>query len=104
MPRKRRPARERERLFNAHDKTCYLCGQVIKPGEAWELEHVIPWELTRDESDDNVRPAHVACHKIKTVEDVRGIRKADRIRQKHLGLWPKSKRPLRSRGDNWRLR
>jgi hypothetical protein len=58
----------------------------------------VPWELTRDESDGNCKPAHTACHKAKTVTDVQGIRKADRIRRKHLGLWPKSPRPLRSRG------
>lgn len=67
-------------------------------GEKWELEHVVPWELTRDDSDENVRPAHVSCHKRKTASDVRGIRKADRIRAKHIGAWPKSPRPLKGRG------
>lgn len=96
--RKRRSARERERLFNLHGRRCYICEVEIQPGEAFELEHVVAWELTRDESDDNVRPAHIACHKPKSARDICAIRKADRVRQKYLGLWPKSPRPLRSRG------
>jgi 5-methylcytosine-specific restriction endonuclease McrA len=96
--RKHRSARERERLFLLHDKRCHLCSQPIQPGDAWQLEHVVPWELTRDEGDDNVRPAHTGCHKVKTAADIRGIRKTDRQRQKHNGSWPKSRRPMRGRG------
>lgn len=99
--RKRRSARERERLFRLHGGRCHLCGQPIVPGEAFDLEHVIPYELTRDESDENVKPAHVHCHRGpggKTADDIRGIRKADRARQKHQGLWPPPLRKLQSRG------
>jgi hypothetical protein len=46
-----------------------------------------------------VRPAHGHCHKVKSATDIKGIRKADRARQKFLGLWPKSRRPLRSRNS-----
>lgn len=92
MTRKRRSARERERLFNLHGQRCYICGEPIKTGEAFDLEHIVAWELTRDDSDDNVKPAHKACHKEKTAVDICAIRKADRIRQKHLGLHkPKSR-------------
>lgn len=102
MTRKRRSSRERERLLNLHDRRCYLCGQPIETGEAWELEHVVAWELTRDDSDENVRPCHSRCHKPKTAEDIRIIRKADRQRWKHLGIakpkrrmgWPGLRRKL----------
>ena len=97
--RKHRSARERERLFLLHGKRCYLCEQPIVTGEAFDLEHIVPWELTRDESDGNVKPAHVRCHKMKTAKDIYAIRKADRQRQKHEGTWPKSRRPLRSRNS-----
>lgn len=96
MTRKHFSQRERIRLFTLNGGKCYLCDMPIKVGEAWEMEHVIPWELTRDDSDDNVKPAHVHCHKIKTASDVRGIRKADRIRAKHIGaIKPKGKWPSR---------
>ena len=54
MTRKRRGGLERARLFNLHGGKCHLCGNKINVGEGWELEHVIAWELTRDESDENV--------------------------------------------------
>lgn len=98
MARKNFSRKERVRIFDLHSGRCYLCSQKIQVGDAWELEHVIPWELTRDDSDDNVKPAHKSCHKIKTADDVRGIRKADRVRAKHVGAWPKATRPLKSRG------
>ena len=98
MARKSFSRTERVRLFDLHKGACHLCGQKIMVGEAWDLEHIVPWELTRDDSDDNVKPAHKSCHKVKTAEDVAAIRKADRIRAKHIGAWPPSRAKLRSRG------
>lgn len=93
MSRKRRSPKERERLFDLHGRKCWICGEQIETRQSWELEHVTPWALTRDESDDNVKPAHVRCHKEKTFVDVRAIRKADRIRRKNIGAH-KSSRPM----------
>lgn len=98
MTRKHRTGKERARLFTLHDGRCHICQHKIAVGEKWELEHIIPYELTHDESDDNVKPAHVHCHKIKTAKDVSGIRKAQRIAAKHIGAWPKSKAKIQSRG------
>lgn len=98
MARKHFSRTERVRIFDLHAGRCHLCKEKIQVGECWELEHVVPWELTRDDSDDNVKPAHASCHKAKTVDDTRAIRKADRIRAKHIGAWPESKSKIRSRG------
>lgn len=98
MARKSFSRTERVRLFDLHGGKCHLCGEKIKVGDAWDLEHLVPWELTRDDSDDNVKPAHKSCHKEKTADDVAAIRKADRIRAKHIGAWPKSKSTIQSRG------
>ncbi len=98
MARKTFSRTERVRLFDLHRGLCHICEEKIQVGEAWDLEHIVPWALTRDDSDGNVKPAHKSCHKEKTADDVDGIRKADRIRAKHIGAWPKSKAPLRSRG------
>lgn len=98
MARKSFSRTERVRLFDLHAGKCHLCSQKIMVGEAWDLEHLVPWELTRDDSDTNVKPAHKSCHKIKTAADVAAIRKADRIRAKHIGAWPESKSKLQSRG------
>lgn len=98
MARKSFPRTERVRLFDLHGGRCHICDQKIQVGEAWDLEHIVPWILTRDDSDDNVKPAHKSCHKEKTAVDIDAIRKADRIRAKHLGAWPQSKAKIPSRG------
>lgn len=98
MSRKTFSRKERVRIFDLNGGSCHLCGQKIKVGEAWDLEHIVPWELTRDDSDENVKPAHKSCHKVKTAEDVAVIRKADRIRAKNIGAWPKSRNKIQSRG------
>jgi 5-methylcytosine-specific restriction endonuclease McrA len=98
MARKHFSRTERVRIFDLHSGRCHICEQKIKVGEPYDLEHVVPWELTRDDSDENVKPAHKGCHKIKTADDIAGIRKADRIRAKFIGAWPKSPTPLKSRG------
>lgn len=91
MTRKHFSQRERVRLFTLNGGKCHLCTMSIKVGETWEIEHEIPWELTRDDSDGNLKLAHVHCHKIKTAQDVRDIRKADRLYAKNIGAFPKPK-------------
>ena len=98
MPRRSFSRKDRARIFAAHDGKCHICTGKIGVGEAWEVEHVIPYALTRDNSNDNLRPAHVKCHSIKThTEDRPRISKAERQRAKHLGTWPKSPTPVKSR-------
>ena len=98
MPRRSLSTKDRARIFAANDATCHLCGGKIGVGEAWEVEHVIAWELSRDDSDENLRPAHVKCHKVKThKQDRPAINEAKRREAVHLGV----KRPegkLRSAG------
>lgn len=99
--------KDRARIFAASEGVCHLCKGPIGIGEAWEIEHVIAWELTQDDSDENLRPAHVKCHKAKTHQQDRpAINRAKRREAKHTGAirpkqsissagFPKSgKRPL----------
>lgn len=99
MARRSFSRKDRARIFTAHDGVCHLCAGKIGVAEAWEVEHVIPFALTQDDSDGNLRPAHIKCHRVKThQEDRPRISKAERQRAKHLGTWPKSRAPLQSRG------
>lgn len=99
MTRRSFNRKDRARIFNAALGLCHICEGKIGIAEAWEIEHVIPYALTQDNSDDNLRPAHVKCHAKKTSEEDRPrIAKAERQRAKHTGTWPKSRAPLRSRG------
>lgn len=88
MARKRFTDKDRARIFANTHGVCHLCNEKIDGvREAWEVEHVIAWELTRDDSDDNLRPAHKSCHKVKThTEDRPAINKAKRREAKHTGV------------------
>lgn len=84
----------RVRIFDTAGGLCHLCERKIRVGEAWDVEHVIPYALTRDDSDENLRPAHVGCHKAKTKDDVATIAKAKRVSAKHRGAKAPSRNPI----------
>lgn len=88
MARRRFTDKDRTRIFAANNGCCHLCkGKIDGVREAWEVEHVIAWELTRDDSDENLRPAHIACHKVKTHEQDRpAINEAKRRAAKFQGV------------------
>jgi 5-methylcytosine-specific restriction endonuclease McrA len=94
MGRRRFTDKDRARIFADNNGVCHLCNQKIDGiREAWEIEHVIAWELTRDDSDENLRPAHIECHKQKTHQHDRPvINEAKRREAKHTGV----KRPSSS--------
>jgi 5-methylcytosine-specific restriction enzyme A len=104
MTRRMSPTR-RARIFAAHDGRCHLCGEKIDgTRERWEVEHLVAYALTRDDSDENLAPAHVACHAAKTALDVAAIAKAARVARKHIGAHrPKSTLPG-SKGSGWKRR
>lgn len=67
--------------------TCYICGGNIDPArEKWEAEHVIRRSLKTDDTPSNVWPAHPACHKPKTAEDIKENSKGKRVSDKHFGI------------------
>jgi 5-methylcytosine-specific restriction enzyme A len=105
LTRKSLTAKERLRLFTLHGGVCHLCGQAIDgTREKWDVEHVVAWALTRDDSDENRRPAHVACHKVKTVEDVGRVAKAKRQEAKYRGAH-RSRSPMPgSKRSIWKKR
>lgn len=92
------PARVRVRVFEAHGGVCYLSKRKIRPGEKWECEHVIALVNGGENRERNLAPALAEPHREKTDADMALKSKIARVRAKHLGQWPKSKRPLRSRG------
>ena len=102
MTRRMSPTR-RARIFADNEGFCHLCGTKIDGvREAWEVEHVIPLEISGDDSDGNLAPAHVSCHKVKTKADARDIAKCKRVKRKHEGAHrPKATLPG-SRGSKWK--
>lgn len=78
--------KERARLFALHGGRCHICGWKIDGTcERWEVEHVIPFAYSRDDSDENRKPAHINCHAVKTADDRTDIAKVERMRLKHTG-------------------
>lgn len=84
--RRRISKRDRVKIFDAADGICHLCGVKIQIGEEWDVEHPLALSLGGSDHIDDLRPAHVACHKTKTADDHRMRAKADRQRAKHLGV------------------
>ena len=92
------------RIFTAHGGVCHICGQKIDGGrEAWEVEHVIALEISGDDSDGNLAPAHVGCHRGKTRDDAAAIAKCKRQERRTMGIkrTVKAKIPG-SRGTKWK--
>jgi len=86
-------AKDRARIFAANGGVCHICrGKIDNTREAFEIEHVIPWALTQDDSDENLRPAHKNCHRRKTDQDVADIARAKRREAKHKGYARPQKR------------
>jgi 5-methylcytosine-specific restriction endonuclease McrA len=80
------PPRVRARIFLRDDGVCHLSGRKIRPGEKWELEHVVALCNGGEHRESNMAPALVEPHKIKTAADRRVKAKDDRVRKRHLGI------------------
>ncbi len=83
--RKRRTSQQRLKLFLAQGGICYICGLKVQTGEKWELEHERALSMFGADDEDNLRIAHVHCHKTKTATDLGSLAKAKRIVARHRG-------------------
>ena len=81
---------------------CEKCGARLKVGEG-QADHVLPVELGGESVIENGQWLCTPCHKPKTADDVRRIRKADRMRDRHTGAMPGPRSPLPF-GRNSRLK
>lgn len=92
------PDEVKARVFLRHHGICHISKRPIRVGEAWQLEHVKPLSMGGENRESNLAPALVEPHKEKSGEEADAREKADRIKRKHLGLWPKAKQTIKSRG------
>lgn len=87
------PPRVRLRVFERCGGRCHISGQKIRPGDAWELDHVQALINGGENSESNLAPALKAAHRKKTAQDVKQKAKDARVRKKHLGIH-QSKHPM----------
>ena len=92
------PPRVRARVFERHGGRCHISGRKIMAGDLWDVDHVVALINGGENRERNLAPALRDKHREKTAADVAEKSKVARVRAKHLGIAPKSKRPLRSRG------
>jgi 5-methylcytosine-specific restriction protein A len=71
-------------LIKRADGRCEACRANLKPSEG-EVDHILPCELGGEPTIANGRLICRPCHKEKTANDVRSIRKSDRQRDKGNG-------------------
>jgi 5-methylcytosine-specific restriction protein A len=92
------PPHVRARVFLAHKGVCHISMRAIRPGEPWEMEHITPLSMGGEHRERNLAPALVEPHREKTAAEATVRAKADRVRLKHIGAFPKSKTRIRGRG------
>lgn len=96
-PDQKVPDKIRDRIFIRAGGKCYLTGKRLMPGE-WDLDHVKRLADGGEHREKNLAPVWRERHREKTAEENSDAAKADRIRRKHNGTWPKSKSSIRSAG------
>lgn len=88
-PNSKPPQWVRDRVFARHKRRCHITGRKIRAGEAWELEHIKPLSMGGENRESNLAPALKEPHRKKTAREITNRAKADRIRRKDNGTWPK---------------
>lgn len=99
-PRKAMSPMQRLRIFETHHGICCLCDRKIQAGEKWIVEHLRALGLGGADTDENKRPAHENCRRIKDKADVPAIAKAKRMKARHLGIKKPSRFPKAPAGYN----
>ena len=101
--RKSFSAKDRARIFAAHGGVCGLSGVKIGAGDAWHIEHRVPVALGGSNDDENLYPALVEPHAVKTKDDVKRIAKSKR-QGGEKGQWARRQnraKPLIQSRNEW---
>jgi 5-methylcytosine-specific restriction protein A len=97
MKRKSFSAAARQRVLTRHDRKCAMCQVEITPATGCEYDHHIPLSIGGDDTEANLRPVCVRCHRLKSKADTTRAAKTKRQEDKALTK-PTARRPIRSRG------
>lgn len=98
------PPHVRIRVFDRYSGICNISGRKIRPGDQWDLDHIVAICNGGQNRESNLRLVLRDKHRQKTAVDVSEKAKIGRKRSKHLGA-AKSRSPLPgSRSSKWRKR
>jgi 5-methylcytosine-specific restriction protein A len=86
------PPRVKLRIWERCGGKCHLTGHKIRPGDAYDFDHIVALCNGGEHRESNLAPALRAKHREKTAADVAEMAKIDRLRKRHLGLVPKKPR------------
>jgi len=92
------PPRVRLRVFEKYGGICQLSNRKILAGDQWDLDHIKALWRGGEHRESNLHPVLRESHREKSSEEQSIQAKCDRIRKKHLGIWPSSKAKIRSAG------
>lgn len=84
MPRLEFSRKTRLSIISRADGKCEKCSAALKVGEG-EVDHILPDALGGEPTIANGMLLCRVCHKAKTADDIRRVRKADRQRDKGNG-------------------
>lgn len=87
-----------DRLFLRQMGRCALSDRKIMAWESPHADHIVPLKDGGQNRETNLQLVTSEAHREKTSDENTARAKERRQRLKHAGLWPKSSRPLKSRG------
>lgn len=93
------PKRVKLRIWERCDGRCHITGAKIDAlRDDWDFDHIKRLADGGEHRELNLAPAFREKHREKTGQENSDAAKADRVRLKHIGQWPKPRRPLKGRG------
>jgi 5-methylcytosine-specific restriction protein A len=92
------PPRVRLRVFERFGGICQLSQRKILAGDQWDLDHIKALWRGGEHRESNLHPVLRQPHREKSSQEQSEQAKADRVRKKHLGIWPQSKAKIKSAG------
>lgn len=87
-----------DRIFLRQNGRCAISGRKIMPGDKRQTDHRIRLKDGGENRESNMQIILTDKHREKTALENSLGAKVLRIRLKHNGHWPETKRPIRSRG------
>lgn len=94
----RPPNYVRARVFSDHGGICYIANRKIKPGEPWEMDHIIALCNGGENRETNLAPALRDKHREKTKSDVALKSKVYHKAAKNVGISFRKGPKMQSRG------